>query len=85
LADDILGEIQQGKNFWEAVYEPYSDSRIARDVVKLVIDRAKSSAGGSMPQVARYLKAVSGDINGDEEEKKQFFRFKNFLYKTVKI
>ena len=85
LADDIFGEIQQGKNFWEAVYEPYSDNRIARDVVKLVIDRAKSSAGGGMPQVARYLKAVGGDIATDEKERKQFFRFKNFLYKTVKI
>jgi len=35
--------------------------------------------------VARYLKAVTGDINGDEEERKRFFRFKNFLYKTVRI
>ena len=38
-----------------------------------------------MPQIARQLNAVSGDINHDEEERKRFFKFKNFLYKTVKI
>jgi DNA-binding NtrC family response regulator len=85
LAEEILGEIENGKDFWEAVYEPYSHNRIPRDVVKLVIEKAKSKAGKGMPQVARHLKAVSGDVNGDEEERKRFFKFKNFLYKTVKI
>ncbi len=36
-------------------------------------------------QVARYLKAVTGDVEKDDEERKRFFKFKNFLYKTVKI
>jgi len=85
LAAEILVRIEQGEDFWEAVYEPYSDNRISRDVVKLVIERAKSAAGKGMPQVARHLKAITGDADRDEEERKQFFRFKNFLYKTVKI
>jgi hypothetical protein len=33
--------------------------------------------------VARYLKAVGN--GGKEEEQRQLFKFKNFLYKTVKI
>jgi hypothetical protein len=38
-----------------------------------------------MPEIARYLNAVGGDIQGDDVERKRFFKFKNFLYKTVKI
>jgi transcriptional regulator with GAF, ATPase, and Fis domain len=85
LAGELLEEIEQGKDFWEAVYEPYSQNRISRDVVKLVIDLSRGIAGKAMPQVARHLKAVTGDINSDEDERKRFFKFKNFLYKTVKI
>ncbi|WP_298272770.1 GPMC system transcriptional regulator [Geobacter sp.] len=85
LAAEIIRRIEAGENFWEAVYEPYSRSAIPRDAVRLVIERSKAAAGGSMPQVARHLKAVSGDMEGNDEERKKFFRFKNFLYKTVKI
>jgi hypothetical protein len=85
LAEEILGEMESGKDFWEAVYEPYSQNRISREVVKLVIERSKAVAGKGMPQIARHLKAVKGDITGDEVERKRFFRFKNFLYKTVRI
>lgn len=85
LAAEIFSEIENGRDFWEAVYEPYSRNRIPRDVVRLVIDKGRSAAGGGMPQIARHLKAVTGDVNDDEEERKRFFKFKNFLYKTVKI
>ncbi|MCM2356685.1 MAG: sigma 54-interacting transcriptional regulator, partial [Geobacteraceae bacterium] len=85
LAAEIFNRIETGMDFWDAVYEPYSQNSIPRDVVRLVIDKGRSAAGGGMPQIARHLKAVSGDINGDEEERKRFFKFKNFLYKTVKI
>ncbi|HEY6871346.1 MAG TPA: GPMC system transcriptional regulator [Geobacteraceae bacterium] len=85
LAAEIVAEIEKGRDFWEAVYEPYSRNRIPRDVVRLVIDKARAKAGKGMPQIARHLRAVEGDIYGDEEERKRFFKFKNFLYKTVKI
>ena len=85
LALEILGEIEKGKDFWQAIYEPYSRSLISKDVVKIAIDKCRATAGAGMPQIARYLKAVTGDIRTDEEERKRFFRFKNFLYKTVKI
>ena len=85
LATEILGEIDSGNDFWEAVYEPYSRSSISREVVKLVIEKTRAAAGKGMPQIARNLKAVEGDILNDEEERKRFFKFKNFLYKTVKI
>jgi len=85
LADDIVAQIRSGKDFWESVYEPYSHNRISRDVVGLVIEKARSEAGRTMPQIARDLKATVGDIQKDERERKKFYKFKNFLYKTVKI
>jgi len=85
VAGSILAEVDAGKDFWEAVYEPYSQSRISRDVVRLVVERSRASAGKSMPEIARHLRAITGDPQEDEEERKRFFRFKNFLYKTVKI
>jgi transcriptional regulator with GAF, ATPase, and Fis domain len=85
LASRILEEIAEGKDFWAAVYEPYSRSEIPRDTVRLVVERARIAAGGSMTRAARQLKAVGGDTAGDPEERKRLFKFKNFLYKTVKI
>ncbi len=85
LAAEILTSIAGGGDFWSAVYEPYSSNRISRDVVRLVVETARESAGRGMPQVAHFLKAVTGDVTGDPEERRRFFKFKNFLYKTVKI
>ena len=85
VAGGIMAEIENGSDFWEAVYEPYSQSRISKDVVRLVVEKSRLAAGKSMPEIARHLKAVTGDTQEDEEERKRFFRFKNFLYKTVRI
>ncbi len=85
LAGEILAKIGDGGNFWDAVYDPYSHNTIPRDVVRLVIERSRLAAGNTMPQIARHLKAVTGDTQENQEERKKFFKFKNFLYKTVKI
>lgn len=85
VASGIMAQIAAGSDFWNAVYEPYSKSLISRDVVRLVIEKSRAQAGKSMPEIARALKAVNGDPQADEEERKRFFRFKNFLYKTVRI
>jgi len=84
LADDIIGRIQNGGDFWSEVYEPFSKSDISRETVRLVIEKARGLAGKTMPAVARYLKAI-GEGDGQEEEQRRLFKFKNFLYKTVKI
>ena len=85
VAGGIMAEIGAGRDFWDAVYEPYTQNRISRDVVRLVIEKSRVAAGKSMPEIAKHLKAVTGDLQEDEEERKRFFRFKNFLYKTVRI
>ena len=86
VAQEIMNAIggRQG-DFWSEVYEPYSASAISREVVRLVVDKTRLAAGRTMPEIARYLNAVSGDIQSDDVERKRFFKFKNFLYKTVRI
>jgi transcriptional regulator with GAF, ATPase, and Fis domain len=85
VAAGIMGEIGAGLDFWAAVYEPYSQNRISRDVVRMVVEMSRAAAGKNMPEIAKHLKAVTGDPQDDEEERKKFYRFKNFLYKTVRI
>ena len=84
LAETILERIEAGGDFWTDIYEPFSRSDISRETVRQVIERARAMAGKTMPAVARYLKAV--DNTGDAGEvQRRLFKFKNFLYKTVKI
>jgi len=84
LATEILQRIQAGGDFWSELYEPFSKSDISRETVRLVIEKARSLSGKTMPAVARYLKAI-GEGAEQEEEQRRLFKFKNFLYKTVKI
>ena len=84
LAGEIIDRVAAGGDFWADVYEPFSRNDISRETVRLVIEKARATAGKTMPAVARYLKALSEDVE-KEEEQRQLFRFKNFLYKTVKV
>ena len=85
LADEIIAKIEEGESFWKVVYEPYSENRISRDTVIFVIERSRINSERTMPQVARYLKAVTGDIRTNPDDRRKFFKFKNFLYKTIKL
>lgn len=84
IAADIIDRILAGGDFWQNVYDPFSRNDISRDVVRIVIEKVRSSAGRQMPAVARYLKAVS-DVATADEQRKMLYKFKNFLYKTVRI
>jgi transcriptional regulator with GAF, ATPase, and Fis domain len=84
LAVEILNRIDQGGDFWSEVYEPFSRNDISRETVRTVIEKARVKAGKTMPAVARHLKALDAG-QAREDEQRQLFRFKNFLYKTVKI
>lgn len=84
VAGAILDKIAAGGDFWSDIYEPFSRNDISRETVRLAIEKARTKAGKTMPAVARYLKALTDGLE-KEEEQRQLFRFKNFLYKTVKI
>jgi transcriptional regulator with GAF, ATPase, and Fis domain len=84
LADEIVDRIAAGGDFWSDIYDPFSRNDISRETVRLVIDKTRLLAGKTMPAVARHLKAV-GKSGNSAEEQRLLFKFKNFLYKTVKI
>jgi transcriptional regulator with GAF, ATPase, and Fis domain len=84
LADEIIATIAVGGDFWSDVYEPFSHNDISREIVRLVIEKARAKAGKTMPAVAGYLNVFADGLDKDDEQR-QLFRFKNFLYKTVKL
>ncbi|MDX9709850.1 MAG: GPMC system transcriptional regulator [Trichloromonas sp.] len=85
VAGEIFSDLRKGEgDFWERVYEPFSESRISRDVVAAVIELARREGATSMPKIAVMLQACDPRAK-DAESRKTFFRFKNFLYKTIRI
>jgi DNA-binding NtrC family response regulator len=84
LADTIIEKVRQGGDFWQDIYEPFSSNDISRDVVRLVVEKSRSLVGRPLPGVARYLRALTDEMN-DEEQRKMLYKFKNFLYKTVRL
>lgn len=84
VSADILERIRQGGDFWQDVYEPFSRNDISRDVVRMVVEQGRAAAGRPLPSVARYLRAVTEEAASDEQ-RRLLYRFKNFLYKTVKL
>ncbi len=77
----IVQRILAGQgDFWSEVYQPYSGNEITREAVVEVVAQMRQQGAESMPKLARILVACD-----PETEQKQFYRFKNFLYKTVKI
>lgn len=84
VAGELLERIEAGEDFWQAVYTPYSGNRISRDVVAELVGLARARGATTMPKIALLLGACDPQ-DGGEEQKRLFFRFKNFLYKTIKI
>jgi len=85
MAMEIFAAIGVGeRDFWSGIHTPFAEHRISRDVVAAVVELARSRGGSTMPRIARLLKAC--DPQGeDAEERRTFYKFKNFLYKTIKI
>lgn len=84
LADTIIEKIRQGGNFWQDLYEPFTRNDISRDVVRLVVEKSRAFAGRPLPAVARNLRALTDGMS-DDEQRKALYKFKNFLYKTVRL
>jgi len=84
LAVEILERIAAGGDFWTDIYEPFARNDLSRETVRLVIEKSRAVAGKTMPAVARHLKALADGLNKADEQR-QLFRFKNFLYKTVRL
>jgi len=84
-ASELLKQFLAAKiNFWKAIYQPYANQELTRDVVIKLIEKGRAEGATTMPKLARLLHACD-PADESSEEKKNFFRFKNFLYKTVRI
>lgn len=85
LAEETLQKILGRQlDFWTGIYEPYTRQEMTRDVVVKLVEKARSEGGTNMPKLALLLHACDPAANTGEE-KKRFYRFKNFFYKTVRI
>lgn len=85
LSKEILQQVcGDEQDFWQAVYQPYSQKEITREVVLKIIEEARRQGANSMPKLARLLRACDPTDN-TPEGRKTFFRFKNFLYKTIRV
>ncbi len=82
----ILHQVtEEGIDFWEAVYKPYSENIITRQTVKRVVTLAGKKFGSALPNLAVQLRVCNENFKENQSERKKFISFKNFLYKTVKI
>ncbi len=84
-AEQILEKIhcEQG-DFWTLVHQPFADKQLTRNAVRDIVSAARRHGARSMPEVARLLRACDPGIP-DRDQQRRFYKFKNFLYKTVKI
>jgi DNA-binding NtrC family response regulator len=85
LAEGILQRIQvDQEDFWTTIYQPYSKQEITREVVKKLVEKARGEGATNMPKLAQFLRACDPS-NDSAEERKSFYRFKNFLYKRFVV
>ncbi|MDT8443137.1 MAG: GPMC system transcriptional regulator [Desulfuromonadales bacterium] len=81
----IPAALQSGEgDFWELIHRPFSENQMTRDTVRALIEESRRAGARNMPDIALALKACDPHSK-DEEEQRKFYKFKNFLYKTVKI
>ena len=81
----IRAALQSGQgDFWTLVHEPFTDNQLTRDTVRALIEETRRAGARNMPDIAFALKACDPHSK-DEDEQRRFYKFKNFLYKTVKI
>jgi transcriptional regulator with GAF, ATPase, and Fis domain len=85
VARKVFEEIRNGEaDFWQSVHEPFTDNKISRNVVLKIIQEARNQGAHSMPRLAEALHACN-PFSDLKEDKKAFLKFKNFLYKTIKV
>ncbi len=81
----IQSALQAGEgDFWGLVHKPFADNQMTRDTVRALIETARRAGARNMPDIAFALKACNPHSQ-DSDEQRRFYKFKNFLYKTIKM
>jgi transcriptional regulator with GAF, ATPase, and Fis domain len=70
--------------FWSLVHQPFTEKQLTKDTVRALVALVRRSGARSMPDIAVALKSCD-PRSADAEEQRRFFKFKNFLYKTVRV
>ncbi|MDH3807201.1 MAG: hypothetical protein OES29_01130, partial [Desulfuromonadales bacterium] len=66
------------------VHRPFIDNQLTRDTVCALVEATRRDGARNMPDIAAALRAC-GAHSRNANEQRRFYKFKNFLYKTVKI
>ncbi len=81
----IQAALQSGEgDFWALVHKPFVDNQLTRDTVRALIEETRRAGARNMPDIALALRACDPHSQNDDEQRR-FYKFKNFLYKTVKV
>jgi DNA-binding NtrC family response regulator len=81
----IQAALQSGEgDFWGLVHKPFASNQLTSDTVRALIEETRRAGARNMPDIALALKACDPH-SSDSDERRRFYKFKNFLYKTVKI
>jgi transcriptional regulator with GAF, ATPase, and Fis domain len=81
----LLEALRAGEgDFWTLVHQPFTEKQLTKDSVRALVAAVRRAGARSMPEVAVALKACDPRSAAAEEQRK-FFKFKNFLYKTVRV
>ena len=84
--ETLLAQFEAGEaNFWTNIHQPFKSNHLTRDTVKALILAAKNRYQTNLPGLAVKLGACKSRSHLEDDERKKFISFKNFLYKTVKI
>ncbi|MEJ2471238.1 MAG: GPMC system transcriptional regulator [Desulfuromonadales bacterium] len=81
----ILSAIDHGEgDFWALVHKPFAANQLTSDTIRALIETVRREGARTMPEIAMALRACN-PRSKDPSEQRRFYKFKNFLYKTVKI
>jgi transcriptional regulator with GAF, ATPase, and Fis domain len=81
----LLNALRTGEgDFWGLIHQPFSEKQLTKDTVRALVDAVRRGGARNMPEIALALKACD-PRSDDPEERLRFFKFKNFLYKTVRV
>jgi transcriptional regulator with GAF, ATPase, and Fis domain len=81
----LLEALRAGEgDFWSLVHQPFTEKQLTKDTVRALVAAARRAGARSMPEIASALKACDPRSDAAEEQRR-FFKFKNFLYKTVRV
>jgi DNA-binding NtrC family response regulator len=72
------------EDFWTLVHQPFTEKQLTKDTVRALVSTVRRGGARNMPEIAVALKACD-PRSPDPDEQRRFFKFKNFLYKTVRV